>query len=515
MTRNRQNTSTSRSPLVGLAFVLLAFLSPALTGCVEGSVFLGTVSSPTNTDEAETRKSLIQFADVFRTYAKAGTGTPRRIHHFNDALSRIHESYVTPVNDRALVEAAIEGIRTLDGAPGTFDSADVVEAAMDSLMATLDPHSSYLTSEELKENTVSTRGEFGGLGIEVIVEDGLIKVVSPIEDTPAFHAGLKSGDKITHLDGVAIKGKPLMESIRIMRGEPGSPIGLTILREGVEPFDVTIVRAIISVRSVRWRSHGDIGYVRVVNFSQKVAPGIEAAMSALKDELGPRMAGVVLDLRSNPGGLLNQSLELTDAFLSDGVIVSVRGRDAFDERIYRADGGDMARGLPMVVLINGGSASASEIVAGALQDHRRAVVMGTPSFGKGSVQTIMPLPLEGALRLTTQLYYVPSDRSIQGAGIVPDIHIRPKEEVKGRREADLPHAISNGVANGNGNGETPPPNETPDDALSGAEAEIDEATCPVIKVRERDDRVLGCALSYLKAGSTAHFLAAIESGGAL
>ena len=511
--------------LVILGLLMLAVAAPPLVGCVQGGDPAGQTVGITSEYQARenSREQLIRFRAVYDEYAAKDKSSNARLQHFNDAFRRVRDNYVKPIDNAVLIGAAIEGVRALEGEPGTFAPADVAEAGLDAMLESLDPHSSYMNADELRESSITTRGEFGGLGIEVIMEDGLVKVVSPIEDTPADRAGLQSGDKISHIDGAPVKGKTLGEAIKIMRGKPGTDIRLGILREGAKPFDVTITRAIISVRAVRWRVEGDIGYVRVGSFSEKVEDGIERAMSAINDELDADLRGIVLDLRNNPGGLLTQSVELSDAFLDDGVVVSVRGREDNDEFVYHARDGDYAHGVPMVVLINGGSASASEIVAGALQDHKRAVVMGSRSFGKGSVQTIMPLPLDGALRLTTQLYYLPSDTSIQGQGITPDIEIlpakkpddeqaagetAPKKEGEGeaaapvafpRREADQPGAIK---LKDHVNQRT-------------ARASVAEDLCPVVTVRERDDRVLGCALEFLKAGTTAQFLAAIDAGGAL
>ncbi|MBL4615166.1 MAG: S41 family peptidase [Magnetovibrio sp.] len=386
----------------------------------------------------------------------------------------------------------------MDFKPGGTDPNVVVEAGLDAMMAALDPHSSYLNPDELRESRVVTRGEFGGLGIEVTMEDGFIKVVSPIEGTPAFRAGIQPGDLITHLDGEALGEKTLSQAVKIMRGAPGEPLLLTILRDGVAPFDVRIVRAVIQLRSVRWHMEGDIGYIRVVSFTEKVEPMLERAMDELTRQSAGRMTGIVLDLRNNPGGLLNQSVFVSDSFLDQGTIVAIRERNPRDDRVFEAEEGDLARGLPMVVLINEGSASASEIVASALKDHGRAVVMGRRSFGKGSVQTIQPLPLEGGLRLTTARYYAPSGYTIQARGVGPDIVLsraKPDNEDEKpptiRREADLPRALSR-------------------DAVGDfvATATLQRENCPTAGPKN-EDRDLGCALAYLQAGSTAAFLAAI------
>ncbi len=302
------------------------------------------------------------------------------------------------------------------------------------------------------------------------MEDGYVKVVSPIDDTPAFRAGIKAGDLITHLDGESVQGLSLQEAVDKMRGPVNSTIDLTIRREGVnEPVEVSITRDTIKVQSVRHRLEGDIGYIRVTAFNAQTTPGLEEAMSEIDEELGDEVKGYVLDLRNNPGGLLDQAISVADAFLDQGEIVSTRGRDPESAQRFNASEGDGAHGKPVVVLINGGSASASEIVAGALQDHRRAIVMGTPSFGKGSVQTIVPLGSHGAMRLTTARYYTPSGRSIQAKGIEPDILVREArieaaEVQPRRREADLRGALDNDGGNGAAD-------ETPADTPGEAAAE--------------------------------------------
>src|SRR5436309_14266999 len=289
------------------------------------------------------------------------------------------------------------------------------------MLTALDPHSNYLNAKNFNDMKVQTRGEFGGLGIEVSMENGLVKVVSPIDDTPAANAGLKPGDLITHLDGQPMQGLTLPEAVEKMRGPINSELTLTIRREGREAFDVKLTRANIKIQSVR--SHiesNNIAYIRVTSFNEQTDVGLNNAMKNLKQQANNKLIGVILDLRNNPGGLLDQAVAVSDAFLEKGEIVSTRGRRADDAQRYNARPGDIPSGLPMAVLINGGSASASEIVAGALQDHHRAVVIGTKSFGKGSVQTIIPLAGHGAMRLTTARYYTPSGRSIQAKGIDPD-----------------------------------------------------------------------------------------------
>src|SRR5437870_6405138 len=325
--------------------------------------------------------------------------TYEQVSLFGEVFERVRAEYVDDITDNSLVESAINGMLT-----------------------SLDPHSNYLNTKNFNDMKVQTRGEFGGLGIEVSLENGLVKVVSPIDDTPAARAGLKPGDLITHLDGEPVQGMTLPEAVEKMRGPVSSEIKLTIRREGRDPFDVKLTRATIKIQSVRSHLEGDnIGYIRVTTFNEQTDTGLNNAMKNLKQQAGNKLVGVILDLRNNPGGLLDQAVAVSDAFLEKGEIVSTRGRRSEDAQRYNARPGDIASGLPVAVLINGGSASASEIVAGALQDHHRAVLIGTKSFGKGSVQTIIPLPGHGAMRLTTARYYTPSGRSIQAKGIDPDI----------------------------------------------------------------------------------------------
>jgi len=350
--------------------------------------------------------------------------TYRLLALFGDVFERVRAEYVEPPSEEEMIEAAITG-----------------------MLAALDPHSSFLNAKSYKEMQVNTRGEFGGLGIQVSMEAGFVKVISPIDDTPAFRAGIESGDIITHLDGESVQGLTLAQAVDKMRGKVGSDIRLTIVREGREPFDVTITRSVIKITSVRSRVEGKVGYVRITSFNEQTDKGLDRAIKKLKDEIGKDIQGFVLDLRNNPGGLLDQAIAVSDAFLDRGEIVSTRSRKPEDTQRFNAREGDLAGGLPVVVLINGGSASASEIVAGALQDHRRAVILGTKSFGKGSVQTIMPLSGNGAMRLTTARYYTPSGRSIQAKGVEPDIEVKPAkfEEIKSNRprrsEADLRGAL--------------------------------------------------------------------------
>ncbi|MHA1597605.1 MAG: S41 family peptidase, partial [Alphaproteobacteria bacterium] len=352
--------------------------------------------------------------------------TYRLLNLFGDVFERVRSDYVEEATDEALIEAAISG-----------------------MLSSLDPHSSFLNADRYRDMQVQTRGRFGGLGIEVTMENGLVKVVSPIDDTPAFRAGIEAGDLVYKLDDELVMGLTLAEAVDRMRGKVGTDITLGVRREGREDFDVTITRAIIKIRSVRSRMEGKIGYLRITSFSAQAYAGVKKAMQKFRDEMGDDLAGIVLDLRNNPGGLLGQAVDVSDAFLERGEIVSTRSRLPEDTQRYNATPGDLADGLPIVVLINGGSASASEIVAGALQDHKRALLMGTKSFGKGSVQTIIPLSGQGAMRLTTARYFTPSGRSIQAVGIEPDLLVEQAKleaitQPKGRREADLRGALVNG-----------------------------------------------------------------------
>jgi carboxyl-terminal processing protease len=353
--------------------------------------------------------------------------TYRQLNLFGDVFERVRADYVDSVSDEKLIEAAING-----------------------MLGSLDPHSSYLNPKNYKDMQVQTRGEFGGLGIEVTMENGYVKIVSPIDDTPAYRAGLQSGDLITAIDKDPVQGMTLSEAVEKMRGRVNSDILLTIRRKDREPFDVTLTRAVIKIQSVRSRLEGgDIGYIRITSFSEQTSNGVESAYKKLQRDAGEgKLKGLVLDLRNNPGGLLDQAVKVSDEFLDKGEIVSTRSRKPEDAQRFNAKSGDVAEKIPVVVLINGGSASASEIVAGALQDHRRAIVMGTRSFGKGSVQTIIPLGQHGAIRLTTAQYFTPSGRSIQAKGIDPDVvveqaRLEAVSESGRRRERDLRGALHN------------------------------------------------------------------------
>jgi carboxyl-terminal processing protease len=351
--------------------------------------------------------------------------TYRQLNLFGDVFERVKSEYVDKVSDKKLIEAAINGMLT-----------------------SLDPHSSFLDKKSFGEMRVQTKGEFGGIGIEVTMENGLVKVVSPIDDTPGSRAGLEPGDLITHLDGVSILGLSLRQAVGKMRGPVDEEIILSIRRKNVDPFKVKIRRAIIKIRSVRFETIDDIGYIRITTFNQQTTPGLKRAISELKRQIGTSLSGFILDLRNNPGGLLNQAISVSDIFLNQGEIVSTRGRDPENTSRVHAKAGDLTEGAKLIVLINTGSASASEIVAGALQDHKRAIILGTQSFGKGSVQTIVPLSKDIAMRLTTARYYTPSGKSIQKTGISPDIVVSTAKIKKNmtnnqRREADLRGALEN------------------------------------------------------------------------
>ncbi len=394
------------------------FVAAAAGGIVAGLLVTTQVAGPLLAEESERKSNVYEQLDLF-----------------GDIFERIRVQYVEEVDDADLIEAAINGMLT-----------------------SLDPHSSYLSPDDADDMRVQTRGEFGGLGIEVTQEEGFVKVVSPIDDTPADAAGMEAGDFITHVDGESVLGLTLDEAVEKMRGPVGSEIVITVVREGEpEPFDVTIVRDTIKLTAVRSRNVGDSVVLRVTTFNDQTTPNLIDGFNKQVEELGgmENVNGIVLDLRNNPGGLLTQAIKVSDEFLEKGEIVSTRGRNPEDGERYNAQPGDLAEGKPIVVLINGGSASASEIVAGALQDHRRAIVVGTKSFGKGSVQTVMPLRGDGAMRLTTARYYTPSGRSIQALGVSPDIVVEQprrapetgeEEEDTNRRtrsEADLRGSLNN------------------------------------------------------------------------
>lgn len=350
--------------------------------------------------------------------------TYKQLNLFGDVFQRVQEQYVEEITDKELIESAISG-----------------------MLQSLDPHSSYLSPESYKDMQVKTKGAFGGLGIEITMEDGFVKVVSPIDDTPAANAGMKSGDLIIGIDGESIKGLTINEAVSKLRGPVKSKVTITVVRENKDPFEIEIIRDIIKIRSVKHEIINNIGYVRLTTFSDTTTSGMEKSVKEIKKELGDKFQGLILDLRNNPGGLLNQSISVTDSFLNQGEIVSTQGRKSDDTSRIFAKKGDIIDGKPLIVLINSGSASASEIVAGALKDHARAIIVGTRSFGKGSVQSIIPLAGNGAMRLTTARYYTPSGVSIQAKGIEPDIKVEAgitelkKEKIENRREENLRGAL--------------------------------------------------------------------------
>lgn len=391
------------------------FVLAAAGGAFAGVLLTAQIAGPLIAEEAARSGSTYEQLDLF-----------------GDIFERIRSAYVEEVDEKELIESAINGMLT-----------------------SLDPHSSYLPPKDFDSMQVQTRGEFGGLGIEVTQENGFVKVVSPIDGTPADEAGIQAGDFITKVDGDTVLGLTLDEAVDLMRGPVGSGILITIVRDGVdEPFDLTIVRDIIKISAVRVRNEGETVVLRITTFNDQTYPNLADGLKKQVEEVGgmENVNGFVVDLRNNPGGLLNQAIMVSDAFLDKGEIVSTRGRNPQDSDRYNATPGDLTQGKPVVVLINGGSASASEIVAGALQDHHRAVVIGTKSFGKGSVQTIMPLQGDGAMRLTTARYYTPSGRSIQALGVAPDILVEQRlpdpdseetAERATRSEADLRGSLQN------------------------------------------------------------------------
>jgi carboxyl-terminal processing protease len=364
----------------------------------------------------------------------AGASTYKELSIFGDVFERVRAQYVTPPDEEKLVENAINGMLT-----------------------SLDPHSTYMNAKDAADMQTQTRGEFGGIGIEVTMEEELVKVITPIDDTPGSKAGILAGDFISEIDGESVRGLKLEEAVDKMRGEVNTPIKLTILRKGADkPIELSIVREIIPIRAVKSRVEGDVGYLRVISFTEKTYDDLEAAIAKIKKEVpADKLKGFVLDLRLNPGGLLDQAIYVSDAFLERGEVVSTRSRDPEDTRRFNASAGDLTDGKPLVVLVNGGSASASEIVAGALQDLKRATVVGTRSFGKGSVQTIIPMGEKGALRLTTALYYTPSGKSIQGTGIEPDIKVDQPlpEELQGKVRAEGESSLKGHIKGQNENDE--------------------------------------------------------------
>jgi carboxyl-terminal processing protease len=383
----------------------------------------------------------------------AASDTYRQLNLFGDVFEKIRSDYVEKPDEAKLVESAING-----------------------MLSGLDPHSSFLDAKNFRDMQVQTRGEFGGLGIEVTMEEGMIKVVAPIDDTPAARAGVMAGDIITHIDDEQVQGLTLNQAVEKMRGAVNSSVRLKISRKGAsDNLELKLTRDVIRIRSVRSRNEGDVGYVRITQFNEQTFEGLKRSIDTLTQEIGSdKVKGFVLDLRNNPGGLLDQAIAVSDAFLERGEIVSTRGRNADETQRYNARAGDLTKGKPVVILVNGGSASASEIVAGALQDHKRATIIGSRSFGKGSVQTIIPLGSNGAVRLTTARYYTPSGRSIQAKGIDPDVQVlndvpdelKGKDETKG--EAALRGHLKNGEEEKGGSSAYVPPDPKNDKQLNYA-----------------------------------------------
>jgi carboxyl-terminal processing protease len=418
------------------------------TGLLLGTAFVvGIATGPT-------LHRLLPNLRISSAYADDTAEGPQDTYHlltlFGEVFEKVRADYVAPVKDRDLIDNALNGMLT-----------------------GLDPHSSYMDAKQYRDMQITTKGEFGGLGLEVTSDQGLVKVISPIDDTPAARAGMKAGDLILSLDGKSVEGLSLNDAVDRMRGPAGSTITLNIKREHIDkPIDVTMTREIIHIQVVKSALYGNIGYVRLSQFNEESDPKLREAIAKLKAESHGNLKGLVFDLRNNPGGLLDQAVDVCEDFITDGEIVSTRARHPEDSNIWHAKGTDLIDGLPMVVLINGGSASASEIVAGALQDHRRAVIVGTRSFGKGSVQTVIPMGNDGAIRLTTARYYTPSGRSIQGLGIAPDVPVQETREDEIHylpdREADLNHALKNE----GGSGPTKPP--APRDDLPTQVKQIDQ-----------------------------------------
>ncbi|HEU0117268.1 MAG TPA: S41 family peptidase [Alphaproteobacteria bacterium] len=416
---------------------LLAVLAVVATLATAPIIWAKTPAAPAPAVAGNAPASDNDSSDVFK-----------QLTLFSDVLERVRADYVDPVTDDKLIEAALNG-----------------------MLSSLDPHSSYLNKKNFQDMQTQTKGEFGGLGIEVTMENGIVKVISPIDDTPAAKAGIQSGDFITHIDTKPVTELTLAEAVDKMRGTPGTKITLTIRRGGLntQPFDVTLTRAVIHIQSVRWEPKGNVAYIRITAFNEQTQSGLDKALTEADEKIGPKLEGYVIDLRNNPGGLLEQAVSVSGTFLEAGKeVVSTRSRHKEEDQSFTAKGGDKAHGKPMAVLINGGSASASEIVAGALQDHKRAILVGTKSFGKGSVQTIIPVAGGGAMRLTTARYFTPSGRSIQALGIEPDIAVQPAKLEKlamgpSVHEADLKGALQNPDKDKAGAATTTQPSAAPTD----------------------------------------------------
>jgi carboxyl-terminal processing protease len=413
---------------------------------------------------------------------KDNSDTWKQLNIFSEVFERVRSDYVEPITDDKLIQAAING-----------------------MLSGLDPHSRYLDEASYKEFQTQTQGEFGGLGMEVTQENGVLKVVSPIDDTPAARAGIKPSDLIVQIDGQSIIDLPLQEAVDRMRGPVDTEVKLTIRREGRDPFDVTLKRAEIKVEAVKARVQDNVDYIRITSFSENAAKGLNDALDKARQQLGSNLAGVVLDLRNDPGGLLDQAVAVAGDFLDGGEVVSIRGRRTDDSHEFDAKpNGDRVKNLPVVVLINGGSASASEIVAGALQDRRRAIVLGTKSFGKGSVQTVIPVPGNGAMLLTTARYYTPSGRSIQAKGIDPDIVVEPAKleriaEPNLPHEADLRRALANPDAANAAKGAAPQANVPPGTTPTATAQKGDAKSLDPITLGSAEDYQLARAFDLIKA----------------
>ncbi len=477
------------SAAIGLAAVLV--LSMQFAGCATGQLPSGVLSLRSHSYErsAERYPEMSRIASAFDSVAVPVPDQherTRQLNLFAEVFELTRSDYVDQVPTTQLIDAAVnsmEGQREADPESGTRAPHKLMTLAMSDMLHALDPHSDYLSADDYQEMQVRTRGEFGGLGIEVTMEEGLIKVVAPIDDTPAAAAGVLAGDLITHVDNNPILGKTLAEAVDLMRGPIGSEVIISVLRgEEEQTLEIGIVRDMIRIQPVRAHLEDEIGYVRITTFNERTISGLRKALRRLESDHDGALSGIVLDLRNNPGGLLDQALDVSDAFLTEGEIVSTIGRGNKHVRRFTADSDDLSDGVPMMVLINSGSASASEIVSGALQDHGRATVIGTRSFGKGSVQTIIPVRSGGAVRLTTARYYTPSGNSIQLTGIRPDVTIASDDETEREREADLENAL--------------PAEENPLAIDAKTEA---TSLCP--GAQQKEDPPLACALDMLRGAS--------------
>lgn len=476
-----------------LAAVVLGLLaaSPGLAGATgDRSLPLATPAAapmvPIAQDDVSAALSRFaaEFARVRPGGRDSGSAQPA-LTLFEGILNRVQREYVRSIPASALVEAAVAGLKKEKDNPKRTDQT-LVEAAFDSMLSSLDPYSAYLNVKDFRDMQEQTHGEFGGLGVEVSMDKvkGLVKVVSPIDDTPASRAGLRTGDLVTHIDGQAVKGISLNDAVSRMRGPVGTTIRLTVRRgESAEPFIVPLTRAVIRIQPVRFRVEDNVGYIRVTTFLNDQTTGaLEQAMRSIKQQLGTRLAGLVLDLRNNPGGLLPQAVSVADLFLDSGSIVSIRGRNPSDNQVYNAKPGDVAHGLPIVVLINGGSASASEIVAAALQDHQRALVFGTQSYGKGTVQTVTPLTGSTAVRLTTARYQRPNGTFVDCLGVAPNIIVKTARAGDAEEEPHQKGDHCEGLVS-----EAPPVLSIPADRL-----------CPAPSGKPDEDRPLDCALAAVR-----------------